>query len=315
MSGNDLGIFELTTEGKLKIQNNTNLDYEKYQSVILRIKVTDSSSPALSAEANVTINITDINEAPVWTSADQLTIDEDSTVEHNLTATDPENATLIYSVDGSLPSWITLLNDKLTLQPTQSEVGSHNLLLKVSDGTNETPQTLQITVNNINDAPIITSVASTNATKGEQYSYTITATDEDNDPLIYSATIKPDWLTFDTDTHVLSGTPGNSEAGQTYQITLTVSDGTATTTQTFNLTVNNKNYTPTINDQTFSVAENTANNTEVGQIVATDPDAGQTLTYEIISGNDLTIIFVLILYMLVNIDTHEHQYCTCNNRP
>ena len=289
LSGNDLGIFELTTEGKLKIQNNTNLDYEKYQSVILRIKVTDSSSPALSAEANVTINITDINEAPVWTSADQITIDEDSTIEHNLTATDPENATLIYSVDGSLPNWITLLNDKLTLQPTQSEVGSHNLLLKVSDGTNETPQTLQITVNNINDAPIITSIAPTNAIKNQLYSYTIIATDEDNDPLTYSATIKPDWLSFDTNSHILSGTPGNAEVNQDYIVTLTVSDGTATATQTFTIHVNNENHAPTILNQSFSVIENTVNGTEIAQVIANDPDSGQTLTYQILSGNDLNI--------------------------
>ena len=35
----------------------------------------------------------------------------------------------------------------------------------------------------------------------------------------------------------------------------------------------------------FSVAENSANGTNVGTVVASDPDAGQTLTYSILSGN------------------------------
>ena len=403
ISGNDLGIFEITTDGKLKVKDNAKLDYEQHQSVTLRVKATDNGTPALHAEADITINITDVNEAPSWTSADQITINEDETAEHTLVATDPENNPLTYSVDGSLPSWITLVNNKLTFNPTQTEVGEHNLTLKVSDGTNQTtqtfkvtvnnvndapvwtsaniitmnekatlehnltatdedgdsltysadnlpswitlannkltlkpraseigthtitvkvsdgtvavPQTITITVKNVNDAPVITSTPNETATKGEQYSYTITATDEDSDPLTFAVTAKPDWLTFDTTTRTLSGTPGNSEVGQIYSITLTVSDGTNQTTQTFNLTVNDKNYAPAIANQTFSVAENSANGTELGQVVATDPDAGQTLTYQIVSGNDLGIFEITADGKLkvkdnTKLDYEQHQSVT-----
>ncbi len=401
-SGNDLGIFEITNDGKLKVKDNTNLDYEQHQSVTLRVKVTDNGTPALHAEADITINITNVNEAPSWTSADQVTINEDATSEHTLTATDPENNPLTYSAD-NLPSWATLTNNKLTFNPTQSAVGNHNIKLKVSDGTNQTtqtlkvtvknvndapvwtsantitmneketlvhnltatdedgdsltytadnlpswitlannkltlkpqkteigthtvtvkvsdgtvtvPQTLTITVKNVNDAPVITSTPNETAIKGEQYSYTITATDEDNDSLTFAVTAKPDWLTFDATTRTLSGTPGNSEVGQTYSVTLTVSDGTATTTQTFNLTVNDKNYAPTIANQTFSIAENSANGTELGQVVATDSDAGQSLTYQITSGNDLGIFEItndgkLKVKDNTNLDYEQHQSVT-----
>ena len=401
-SGNDLGIFEITTDGKLKVKDNTNLDYEQHQSITLRVKVTDNGTPALTAEADITINITDVNEAPNWTSADQITINEDETAEHTLAATDPENNPLTYSAD-NLPSWITLTNNKLTFNPTQTEVGEHNLTLKVSDGTNQTtqtfkvtvknvndapvwtsantitmnekatlehnltatdedgdsltysadnlpswitlannkltlkpraseigthtitvkvsdgtvtvPQTITITVNNVNDAPVITSTPNETSTKGEQYSYTITATDEDSDPLTFAVTAKPDWLTFDTTTHTLSGTPGNSEVGQTYSITLTVSDGTATTTQSFNLTVNDKNYAPTIANQTFTIVENSANGTELGQVAASDPDNGQSLTYQIVSGNDLGILEItndgkLKVKDNTNLDYEQYQSVT-----
>ena len=46
------------------------------------------------------------------------------------------------------------------------------------------------------------------------------------------------------------------------------------------------NHPPVANDATFSVAENSANGTAVGQVVATDPDAGQVLAYAITAGND-----------------------------
>jgi hypothetical protein len=45
------------------------------------------------------------------------------------------------------------------------------------------------------------------------------------------------------------------------------------------------NEVPVINNQAFSVTENSANGTNVGIVVATDPDAGQTLTHSILSGN------------------------------
>ena len=45
------------------------------------------------------------------------------------------------------------------------------------------------------------------------------------------------------------------------------------------------NLPPVINNQSFSINENSPNGTGVGTVVATDPNAGQTLTYTIVSGN------------------------------
>ena len=45
------------------------------------------------------------------------------------------------------------------------------------------------------------------------------------------------------------------------------------------------NENPELLNQTFSINENSVNGQQVGTVVATDPDAGQTLTYSIISGN------------------------------
>ena len=46
------------------------------------------------------------------------------------------------------------------------------------------------------------------------------------------------------------------------------------------------NNPPVITNQSFSIAENSGNGTNVGTIVADDPDAGQSLSYSIISGNN-----------------------------
>jgi len=47
-----------------------------------------------------------------------------------------------------------------------------------------------------------------------------------------------------------------------------------------------QNNAPEISNQAFSIDENSANGTVVGQVVASDPDEGQILTYSVISGNE-----------------------------
>ena len=47
----------------------------------------------------------------------------------------------------------------------------------------------------------------------------------------------------------------------------------------------NQNETPSASDATFGLAENSANGTVVGTTSATDPDAGDSLTWSIVSGN------------------------------
>ena len=45
------------------------------------------------------------------------------------------------------------------------------------------------------------------------------------------------------------------------------------------------NQSPVIQNQTFNLAENSANNAVVATVLASDPDSGQALTFEIIAGN------------------------------
>ncbi len=54
------------------------------------------------------------------------------------------------------------------------------------------------------------------------------------------------------------------------------------TITTVRIDVGDVNEKPIINDQSFSISENSQNNTEIGQINATDVDAGQTLGYIIL---------------------------------
>ena len=79
----------------------------------------------------------------------------------------------------------------------------------------------------VNDPPEITSNDVLSAKEGELYTVSYTATDIDpvGDTLSWSMTTNASsWLSIDPSTGVLSGTPGEGEAG-TYWVNVTVSDG------------------------------------------------------------------------------------------
>ena len=87
-----------------------------------------------------------------------------------------------------------------------------------------------------NNAPSVTSTAIVSATTNAAYSYTLVATDADNDTLTLSATTLPAWLSFDASTGVLSGNPQAGDAGE-HSVTLVASDGNDETTQNITVTV------------------------------------------------------------------------------
>ncbi len=94
------------------------------------------------------------------------------------------------------------INYKLTGTPANENVGTLNneVTLQVDDGSNTSVQSFTINVQNVNDAPTITSTPVVSATVGNLYSYNITASDDDGDLLNVTATTKPSWLNFSTTT-------------------------------------------------------------------------------------------------------------------
>ena len=111
-----------------------------------------------------------------------------------------------------------------------------------SDVYKRQTETFTIVVADTNDAPTITSTHVTSVDEDSAYSYTITATDPDgNEQAQYTGTTVPAWLTL-TDggdgTATLVGTPTNAEVGD-HLVEFSVSDGSATDTASFTITVAN----------------------------------------------------------------------------
>jgi LPXTG-site transpeptidase (sortase) family protein len=108
---------------------------------------------AVPVEQAFTVVVGDVNDAPTFTSAPVTTAGESTLYTYNVVTTDPDGADTLAISAGSLPSWLTLVdlgNRTATLSgtPNSSQVGVHNVVLEVTDGTATALQTFDITVGN-----------------------------------------------------------------------------------------------------------------------------------------------------------------------
>ncbi|BDX07891.1 putative Ig domain-containing protein [Planctobacterium marinum] len=213
------------------------------------LTVTDTGN--LSATQSFTITVANTNDAPVISSTAVTAASEDSAYSYTLTVTDVDDGDSVTLAATTLPDWLSFSSGTgvLTGTPTNNEVGSHSVTLTATDNSNATDiQSFTIIVANTNDAPVINSTAITSVNEDSAYSYTLTATDvDDGDTLTLAAPTLPDWLSFDSSTGTLSGTPVNSNVGF-HAVVLTATDtSNAVDTQSFTITVANTNDAPVIN--------------------------------------------------------------------
>jgi hypothetical protein len=80
-----------------------------------------------------------------------------------------------------------------------------------------------------NRAPTISGTATPAVNASSPYSFTPTAADADGDTLAFTIQNKPAWAAFNTTTGRLSGTPTASDVGTYSNISISVSDGEAST--------------------------------------------------------------------------------------
>ncbi len=307
IGGNDGSPFAVdSATGDITVDSTAALDFETAPSPTFTVQVEDLG--ALTDTAVITVNLTNVNEAPTVNNA-TLTVLENSpnttsigtvvgsdpdagdTLSYSITASDPSAAFAINSSSGQITvSNSSLLNFETT--PT------FTLTVQVEDSGALT-DTAEITINltNDNDAPVLAAAGPfnlpENSINSDPVGTAITATDEDTgDTLTYS---------------IIAGDPSNvfaigNSSGQisvadaslldfdtpptSYNLTIQVADnGGKTDTEIVIINLTNINEAPTVNNGTFTVAENSPNGTAVDTVTGSDPDAGDTLSYSITASN------------------------------
>jgi hypothetical protein len=100
----------------------------------------------------------------------------------------------------------------------------------------------------VNHSPEINGDPPLSVDAGTSVLFQPTATDADNDFLEFSVTNLPSWANFSVENGTLSGTPTDSDVGETNDITITVSDGRDTRSiGPFKMRINPRNQPPVVN--------------------------------------------------------------------
>ncbi len=305
LGGTDASAFSIdSTTGQLRTRSSLNYETKSTYSVFVNV----SDGQGGSASISVTINVTDVNEAPEFTDGSSTTrsIAENAptgtSIGSAVAATDPETDTLTWTLGGTDASTFSI--DTSTGQLTTKaaldyeDKSSYSITITVSDGSLTDTITVTVNVTDLdetpsNSPPIFTEGDSTtrsvpeNTAAGTNIGNVIAASDADNNKLAYLLSgTDAAAFTIDSDTGQLKTSASlNHEAKGSYSVVVTASDGSGTDTITVTITVTDVNEAPVLaagGSITLTVPENTAANVNIGSALsATDPDDGDTLTYSL----------------------------------
>jgi hypothetical protein len=207
------------------------------------ITVSDGEATASLAAFNLQVVASaPVNRPPTITGTPATTVTAGTAYSFTPVGSDPDGNTLTYSIQNQ-PSWATFsaTTGRLSGTPTAANVGtSARITITVTDGTATASLasfTIQV-VAQANRAPTISGTPLLSINVLSTYSFQPSASDPDGNTLTFAITNRPAWATFSTTTGRLSGTPQLTDIAAFSNITISVSDGTASASlPAFTLTV------------------------------------------------------------------------------
>ncbi|MBI1769102.1 MAG: tandem-95 repeat protein [Bacteroidetes bacterium] len=233
-----------------------------------------------SNTATVSINVTQVNDAPVANSQ-SITTQEDTSAGIILTGSDIEGSPLTYIIVTQPQHGIlTGSGANLTYTPVANYNGVDNFTFKVNDGgadSNNNASVL-ITITPANDPPSANN-QSVSVTEDVSTSVILSGSDPDGDILIYTILTQPVHGTLTGTAPNLTYTPTLNYNGSD-SFTFKVNDGTVdSNTATISITVAPVNDAPVATTQSVTVTEDIA---KAITLTASDVD-GNALTYSVVS--------------------------------
>ena len=299
LSINESGVVTFISAPNYESPSDFNLD----NTVEFTAVVSDGS---LTAQADYSFEIIDVNESPSIATTKISDIAEGVSSIATISASDPDaGASLSYSLvdsNGAKDEGLLSINSSTGVVAfiaapnfeTPTDVGADNKIefsVLVSDGSLEVSQDYLFSITNVNEAPTISS-SSFSIAEGSTAIGTIAASDPDVSSTLSYAISGTDSSKFSINTS--SGavvflsppdfeSPTDNGLDNTYNFTVTVSDGSLSSTQSIAVAVGNVNEAPS-----FSIASAQSyveNSGATISVVANDPDASSSLTYTL-SGAD-----------------------------
>ncbi|MDP8238733.1 MAG: choice-of-anchor D domain-containing protein, partial [Candidatus Hatepunaea meridiana] len=219
-----------------------------YEGIIFRVR--DNGNPSLSNEETITITVGDVNHLPVLTAIGNLATDEMTELTFLLEAADQDGDNLSFETE-NLPEGATLEGDLFSWTPNYDQAGVYNgIIFRVRDDGDpslSSEETIAITVNNVNRAPVLTAIGNLATDEMTELTFLLEAADQDGDNLSYEAENLPEGATLEGS--LFSWTPDYDQAGVYNGIIFRVlddGDPNLSSEETIAITVNNVNRAPVL---------------------------------------------------------------------
>jgi len=138
-----------------------------------------------SSTQDIAVNINNLNDnIPVLTSATDFTVDENQSSIGVIAASDADGDTLAYSISGGDSSALTIDSNSGVLSfnesPDYETKTSYTSIVAITDGVNSINNTVNISLNNLNDnSPIFSSAETFSMAENESSIGTASAADAD----------------------------------------------------------------------------------------------------------------------------------------
>ncbi|KZN41513.1 Ig-like domain-containing protein [Pseudoalteromonas luteoviolacea] len=166
--------------------------------------------------------------------ADQsLSLIEDSSLQIDVTSNNPagDDTAIVFNVLAN-PKYGVVRGDypHITYTPRANFNGTDEFTFQLTQGAIASKTVkVQLVVAPVNDAPVINGAPQTSLRADEAYEFVPSTTDVDGDDLKFAIENQPSWLSFDSTTGSLKGTPTNRNVGSFKDIKIKVSDEEITT--------------------------------------------------------------------------------------
>jgi hypothetical protein len=254
-------------------------------------RVTATDEDGLKGFVDFNVVVTAVNDTPVLAVIGNQEATENSLLSFTATAQDEETSNLQYSLDAlSIDKGMTIdvSTGAFSWTPSEDQGGTHDVTITASDGEAEDSETITITVNEVNVAPVLSAIGNQTVDEESELAFTASATDVDLpvNTLTFSldATSTGKGMTIDGSTGAFTWTPGEAQDGS-HEVTVSVSDGEFTDSETFTITVNEVNSAPVL----AAIGNKSVNEGTELSFTATTTDSdipSQTLTYSL---DDLSV--------------------------
>lgn len=311
---NDELIFRLLDDaGGMVALDGTNLlstgrfNYELLRNFEIKLRAIDPGN--LFIDKIFPITITNVNEAPL-----DITLSANSIAEHSpagtligtFTTTDTDSGnTFTYALTDTLGGLFQIVDNQLLTGATATDyVTASNHVIEVTStdqGSLSVTKSFTINVTNVNEAPtdiVLSSLIIKEASPNGTVVGTLSTTDPDpasKDSWTYRLVDSAGDRFRISGSYLLAGPVGTVYAtAQSHDITVEATDsGGLKTTKVFTIAVTDGAVAPVdIILTSYTIAENSPEDTLVGLLSAVDQDADETFTYELLvnAGNRFKIV-------------------------